>query len=152
MRRAVCSNCWATSSPWECSVGSSANKRTSSCRNGRAGEGSSLIVTITDTKITGLGSDKILNIECFEICGDSKNNLLDASAYTLGSVMLCGMGGNDTLRTGAGRDLALGEGGDDRIESRSEDIISGGPGTDTFVGAHAKIDEVFFFDFDKLLI
>ena len=73
-------------------------------------------ITITDTKITGLGSDKILNVECFEFSGDDRNNLLDASKYTLGSVVLRGNGGNDTLLGGSRNDTLDGGEGFDIIK------------------------------------
>lgn len=96
-------------------------------------------VTITNTKLIGgnIGSDKRLNLECVEISGDSKNNLLDASQYTLGSVVLRGMGGNDTLLGGSRDDTLDGGDGIDQVSQTSfqdQTLIAGqltGNGTDT---------------------
>ena len=96
-------------------------------------------VTITNTKLIGgnIGSDKRLNLECVQISGDSKNNLLDASQYTLGSVVLRGMGGNDTLLGGSRDDTLDGGDGIDQVSQTSfqdQTLIAGqltGNGTDT---------------------
>ncbi|MFM9962910.1 MAG: GEVED domain-containing protein, partial [Planctomycetaceae bacterium] len=76
-------------------------------------------ITITNTKITGLGADKIVNVECFEFTGDDRSNLLDASKYTLGSVVLRGLGGNDTLLGGSQNDVLDGGAGIDLVRQSS---------------------------------
>lgn len=58
--------------------------------------------TVTNTRITGgNGTDTLTQVEELELTGNSGNNLLDASAYTLGAVSLTGGDGNDTLAGGA---------------------------------------------------
>ncbi len=67
---------------------------------------------VTNTKITGgLGTDSLTGVENLELTGTATNNLLDASAFTLGSVTLSGADGSDTLAGGSGGDLLDGQGG-----------------------------------------
>ena len=57
---------------------------------------------VTNTKVTGgNGTDTLSQMEEIELTGNAGNNLLDASAYTLGAVTLNGGDGNDTLAGGA---------------------------------------------------
>jgi Ca2+-binding RTX toxin-like protein len=54
--------------------------------------------TITNTRITGgLGTDSLSGVEQVDLTGNSGNNLLDASAFTLGAVTLDGGEGSDTI-------------------------------------------------------
>lgn len=58
--------------------------------------------TVTNTNITGGNGKDLLNtVEEIELTGNAANNLLDASAYTLGSVTLNGGEGSDTLAGGS---------------------------------------------------
>ncbi len=67
---------------------------------------------VTNTKISGgLGSDSLVGIEQFDLTGTAGNNLLDASAFTLGSVSLSGGDGSDTIAGGSGGDVLNGQGG-----------------------------------------
>ena len=71
--------------------------------------------TVTNTKITGgLGTDSLVGIEEVELNGTAGNNVLDASAYTAGSVTLNGGDGNDTL-SGGSNAVLNGEGGNDVV-------------------------------------
>ncbi|MCX7418382.1 MAG: hypothetical protein NT013_02450 [Planctomycetia bacterium] len=54
-------------------------------------------VVLTNTALTGVGSDKLANIEEAEFIGGDENNFFDASKYTLGRVTLRGGAGDDTL-------------------------------------------------------
>ena len=54
-------------------------------------------VVLTNTALTGVGSDKLANIEEAEFFGGDENNFFDASKYTLGRVSLHGGAGDDTL-------------------------------------------------------
>lgn len=70
---------------------------------------------VTNTRVTGSnGNDTISQLEEIELTGNASNNLLDASAYTLGAVSLSGGEGNDTLAGG----------------SIFGDVLDGGDGTD----------------------
>ena len=74
---------------------------------------------VTNTKVTGgNGTDTLSQMEEVELTGNAGNNLLDASAYTLGAVTLNGGDGNDTLAGGA----IFG------------DVLDGGAGTDVAKG------------------
>ena len=72
-------------------------------------------MTLTNTQLTGQGTDSLNSIERAILTGGAGNNILNASAFS-GSVVLNGMGGNDTLMGGAG-----------------DDTLDGGDGTDTVV-------------------
>ncbi|MCX7420895.1 MAG: cadherin domain-containing protein, partial [Planctomycetia bacterium] len=76
---------------------------------------------LTNTKLlsSSNGTDTLVSLECFEISGDSGNNVLDASGYTLGSVTLRGQDGNDTLLGGSGDDLLDGGNGTDQVKQTS---------------------------------
>jgi Ca2+-binding RTX toxin-like protein len=82
--------------------------------------------TLTDTQLTGEGTDSLQHIDQVELIGDGSANTLEASAFTLGSVFLYGESGNDTLRGGHGNDQLEGGSGDD--------LLSGGAGRDRIVG------------------
>jgi Ca2+-binding RTX toxin-like protein len=82
--------------------------------------------TLTDSQLTGQGTDSLQHIDQAELIGDGSANTLDASAFTLGNVFLYGESGNDTLRGGHGNDHLEGGPGDDHI--------SGGAGRDRIVG------------------
>ncbi len=82
--------------------------------------------TLTDSQITGQGTDSLQDIDQAALIGGASANTLDASAFTLGSVFLYGESGNDTLRGGHGNDQLEGGSGDD--------LLSGGAGRDRIVG------------------
>ena len=60
--------------------------------------------TLTDTQLTGLGTDTLTDIDEAYLIGYSGDNTFDASAFTRGRVILDGGGGDDTLLGGAGND------------------------------------------------
>lgn len=74
---------------------------------------------LTNIKLTGQGTDKLASIERIDLTGNSGNNLIDASRYTLGDVTLRGGDGNDTLLGGAGNDLLEGGVGTDTVKQMS---------------------------------
>jgi len=78
--------------------------------------------TLTDTHLTGQGTDTLVNIDQAVLIGDGDDNTLDASAFTLGAVYLYGESGNDILKGGAGNDIINGGVGDN--------TLVGGAGTD----------------------
>jgi RHS repeat-associated protein len=80
--------------------------------------------TLTNTALTGLGSDTLTGIEVAKLTGGAGNNTLNASAFT-GSVTLDGGSGNDTLTGGSGADQLTG--------GLGNDSMTGGSGTDILV-------------------
>jgi Ca2+-binding RTX toxin-like protein len=82
--------------------------------------------TLTNSQLTGLGTDTLTDIEEAELIGYSGDNTFDASAFTLGSVDLSGGGGNDTLLGGSHGDRLKGGFGND--------VLTGGAGADTLIG------------------
>ena len=87
--------------------------------------------TLTNSILQGLGTDGMTSIESANLTGGSGNNVLDASAFTLGPVTLDGGAGNDTLRGSRQNDVLLGGSGNDSITGGlGDDWIDGGAGFD----------------------
>jgi Ca2+-binding RTX toxin-like protein len=78
------------------------------------------------------GSVTLNNITRARLTGGAGNNRIDASAYSLGPVVLKGFGGNDTLLGGSANDTLDGGLGIDRLE--------GGLGTDVAIGGEILLD------------
>ncbi len=57
--------------------------------------------TLSDTTLTGLGTDTLVSIERAELTGGVSNNTIDCTAFT-GVTVLYGGGGTDTLLGGSG--------------------------------------------------
>lgn len=92
--------------------------------------------TLTDTQLTGLGTDSLIDIDQAQLVGFSGSNLFDASLFTKGAVTLQGGGGNDTLLGGINADNLVGGFGDDSLGGgMGADKLSGGAGADAFVFA-----------------
>ncbi len=118
--------------------------------------------TITDTSLSGVGTDELVDLEETYLTGGSSANTFDGKAFD-GRVIVNAKGGNDTidggvradrLLGGSGRDLVrggvgndvvrgqggnndtvLGEEGDDRLDGGvGNDILDGGPGNDKLTG------------------
>src|SRR5262249_10493184 len=68
--------------------------------NDRLVEAGNVNFTLTNTGLTGLGSDALAGIEEASLTGGVGDNVLDASAFT-GVVELSGGAGNDVLRGGS---------------------------------------------------
>lgn len=95
--------------------------------------------TLTDSSLTGLGTDTLSDVEFARLTGGASNNTLDASAFT-GIVTLFGGAGNDILRGGDGDDSLLGEGGNDTLTGNGgTNELNGGDGTDQ-VAASSDVD------------
>ena len=91
---------------------------------------------LTDTKLTGVGTDKLADFESALLTGGASNNKLDASAFS-GDVTLSGGAGNDTLLGGNGDDaLVGGDGKDSLIGGAGADTLIGGLGNDTLKGGN----------------
>ena len=73
--------------------------------------------TLLDASLTigAIGLDNLVGITHANLFGGSSANLMDASAFTLGSVTLVGFGGDDTLRGGSGDDTLSGGSGIDHL-------------------------------------
>ncbi len=90
--------------------------------------------TLTNTSLTGVGTDVLASIEEASLTGGIGNNNLDASAFT-GNVTLSGGDGNDTLLGGSGNDALLGgDGIDSLVGGAGADTLIGGLGNDTLLG------------------
>ena len=106
--------------------------------------------TLTNSLLTGNGSDVLVGIETAQLTGGISNNRLDASAFT-GNVTLIGDAGNDTLIGGSGNDSLRGDVGNDSLKGRDgddslvggndtlasgtdNDTLNGGNGNDTLIG------------------
>jgi len=90
---------------------------------------------LTDTSLTGLGSDKLTSVEAATLVGGPSANTIDASGFS-GNTILQGLGGNDTLTGGAGGSILIGGAGDDQITGASgDDLLIGGAGADRIVGS-----------------
>src|SRR3954451_22928472 len=85
-------------------------------------------VTLTDTSMTGEGTDVINSIDTIEIDGLDVANVIDGSTYS-GRMTVYAGGGGDTIRGGTSADLLYGE--------RGGDTLSGGGGDDVLAGGGA---------------
>ncbi|MGH2692863.1 MAG: calcium-binding protein, partial [Actinomycetota bacterium] len=83
--------------------------------------------TLTNTTLTGDGSDTLATIEGATLTGGAAANTINASAFTAGPVTLDGAAGNDTLTGGSAADTLLGAAG--------ADGLTGGAGNDVLTGA-----------------
>lgn len=98
-------------------------------------ESANVNLTLTNTSLTGLGTDSLTSIETASLTSGAGNNTLNASAFTLGSVTLIGGAGNDSLVGGTQNDSLLGEAGNDTLRGGDgNDTIDGGAGNDGLVG------------------
>ncbi len=96
------------------------------------GEGSDRILetgdsnfVLTNTQLTGKGTDIFSSIESVRLVGAGSANTLNASAVTQFKVILEGSGGNDTIIGGSGNDDLTGGVGND--------VLTGGAGADRFL-------------------
>jgi Ca2+-binding RTX toxin-like protein len=87
---------------------------------------------LTNTKLVGLGADTLAGIEAARLTGNTANNLIDASHFTMGAVTLNGGAGHDTLAGGNGDDSLVGGDGNDYFKfAAGADTFDGGAGTNT---------------------
>jgi uncharacterized delta-60 repeat protein len=91
--------------------------------------------SLTDTQLSGLGNDSLINIERVTLTGGISHNTLDASSFTIGSVYLYGGNGNDSLLGGSNNDYLYGQNDSDRlIGNAGNDYLYGGAGDDILIG------------------
>jgi Ca2+-binding RTX toxin-like protein len=92
--------------------------------------------TLTDSSLLiGTEHNALTNIHQAFLVGGDSDNVIDASAFTLGAVTLFGNNGNDTLRGGSGADeLFGGEGNDALFGGDGNDTLAGAAGNDALYG------------------
>jgi len=115
--------------------------------------------TLTNTQLTTLAIpanpdpsdlaipevDTLFSIEAATLIGGNSDNLLDASAFTAGGVILYGLAGDDTLRGGSNGDTLNGGDGDDTLNGGAgNDWLIGGMGRDELTGGEGS--DRFRFD------
>jgi Ca2+-binding RTX toxin-like protein len=90
---------------------------------------------LSDSQLTiGAETDSLLNINHAWLIGGAGNNLINASAFTLGWVYLEGLQGDDTLLGGSHGDVLQGGEDDDILEGGDgNDFLDAGLGDDTYV-------------------
>ncbi|MDA0809310.1 MAG: CAP domain-containing protein [Planctomycetota bacterium] len=102
--------------------------------------------TLTNTTMTGLGTDSLTALEVFHLTGGPSANSIDASALSLvgatlvingegGDDVIIGSTGNDTINGGAGNDSIRGGAGNDVLDGgNGNDTLNGGAGDDSLIG------------------
>ncbi len=106
---------------------------------------------LTDTSLTGLGTDVLNGFERAVLTGGAAANQLNASAFTKVAVLI-GLGGNDTLTGGSGADsISGGDGNDSLLGNNSNDTLNGGA-NDDFVDGGAGNDVLFGDDGNDSLL
>ncbi len=89
----------------------------------------------TPTRLTGLETDRIVDIEGLNLTGGNANNTLDARQFVAGGVTLDGGAGNDSIFGTTFADLLTGGLGNDTIDGDAgNDVIGGGAGADSLIG------------------
>lgn len=88
---------------------------------------------LTNTQLTGFGTDTLSGLDAAVLTGGASGNLIDASGFSK-PVTLSGSDGNDTLIGGSATDRIEGGNGDDRITGGTgANTLFGGDGTDRVV-------------------
>lgn len=101
----------------------------------RVSESANVNFVLTNSKLTGVGNDSLAEIETVFLTGGTGRNTLDASAFSIGRVMLNGGAGNDTLKGGDQADSLLGGSGNDSlIGNDGDDLLQGEVGNDSLLG------------------
>jgi Ca2+-binding RTX toxin-like protein len=93
-------------------------------------EAADVSFVLTNKRLIGLGTDVLAQLEAASLAGGPSDNVIDASAFTNGFVLLFGLDGNDSLVGGVGHD---------RIEGgKGDDTLKGGDGSDTLKGGEGR--------------
>jgi Ca2+-binding RTX toxin-like protein/subtilisin-like proprotein convertase family protein len=96
------------------------------------------------TLTSGPSTDNLLNIEHATLTGEGGDNLIDASGFSYGSVILQGGSGADTLIGTAFDDVLEGGDGDDTLQAGAgNDRLEGGDGSDLLEGGDGGDRYVF---------
>ncbi len=97
-------------------------------------ETSNVNFVLTNARLTGLGTDRLIRIQSARLIGGPSNNNINAQAFS-GRTYLSGGAGNDVLRAGAGPSILMGGPGNDTLfGGRSRDLLIGGLGADSLNG------------------
>jgi Ca2+-binding RTX toxin-like protein len=94
--------------------------------------------TLTNTVLTGLGTDVLSGFEHARLIGGDSANVFDATAFTISGarITLMGGGGDDDLRAANGNDRLFGGDGNDTLRGNGgNDRLDGGNGNDGLAGA-----------------
>ena len=110
------------------------------------------VILNTATLTDGPSTDNLVHIEHATLTGLGVNNLIDASGFSYGSVILQGGGGDDTLiatafgdvlEGGDGNDTLKAGAGNDRLNGgQGSDLVAGGDGADLYVFESTTVVEV----------
>ncbi|MEM8677110.1 MAG: calcium-binding protein, partial [Cyanobacteria bacterium P01_G01_bin.67] len=88
-------------------------------------------ITLTNTQVTGEGTDTLISIEDANLYGGDGDNLINAANASKIKTFIQGNDGNDTLRGGAKNDGLQGNAGNDNlIGNGGDDKLNGGAGSD----------------------
>lgn len=99
--------------------------------------------TLTNTRLTGLGTDTLLSVESAYLVGGSGANIINASTFSNGIVWIDGRTGNDQIRGGSSHDILNGGTGNDRLYGNNgNDSLYGGDGND-FISGGANNDSLY---------
>ena len=93
--------------------------------------------TLTNTSLTGLGTDVVQAIEVAELKGGPSDNVIDVSTFSgfRGFTILRGNGGNDSIIGSAMNDVINGGDGDDTLLGKAgDDTLNGEDGNDGLSG------------------
>jgi len=93
--------------------------------------------TVTNSLMTGNGTDVLLALEIAEINAGNSDNLIDVSGFLgfRGFVQVRAFGGNDTILGSAGPDvLNGGDGNDSLVGGEGDDLLNGDAGNDILQG------------------
>ncbi len=96
--------------------------------------GETATITLTNTTISGLGTDVFSNVIAYVINGSDAANLIDLTGMTI-STTVYGGAGNDTILGGSALDAILGmDGNDVLVGNGGNDNLTGGAGSDSLDG------------------
>lgn len=97
---------------------------------------------VRTTRLTGVGDDRLVDIERILLSGTNGPNRFDASAFSVGGleeVVFFGFGGDDELIGSSGHDRINGGPGNDVLRGgRGNDRLLGGSGSDTLDGGEGN--------------
>jgi Ca2+-binding RTX toxin-like protein len=115
---------------------------------------------LTDSRLTGLGTDVVTQVEAAALAGGVSDNVIDTSTFSRGFVLLYGLDGNDSLIAGPGHDQLWGGSGLDTLHGgdgvdtlrggEGNDGLDGGEGNDSLFG-EADDDTLFGGELDDTL-
>ncbi len=90
--------------------------------------------TVSGTQLIGVGTDTLIDVEEVQLTLGAGNNSVNGATATA-TLIVSGLGGNDTLIGGAANDVLSGGDGDDVLKGRGgNDTLNGDAGNDTLNG------------------